>query len=107
MKITLDANPDDAPCCIKIIAENGEDRLIQTDWDYPGIASAFGWSPVLVETGPEGWHFRPTPCQHLNTDGTVDCPACKQTASAFIAHARQWIDNHDGETVEDPGYFEN
>ena len=106
MKITLDANPDDAPCCIKIIAENGEDRLIQTDWDYPGIASSFGWS--IRDVQPNGLHFNPdNPCEHSHTDGTVACPDCGKSASEFISEARQWIDDHDGETVEDPGYFEN
>jgi hypothetical protein len=23
----------------------GRTRLVQTDWDYPGVASALGWSP--------------------------------------------------------------
>jgi hypothetical protein len=25
MKITLDSNPSDAPCCVKLIAEDGRD----------------------------------------------------------------------------------
>lgn len=44
MKITLDSNPDSAPCCIRLVSDCGQDKLIQTDWDYPAIASVFGWS---------------------------------------------------------------
>jgi hypothetical protein len=44
MTITLNANPSDAPCCLKIEAEDGRDMLVQTDWDWPAIASVFGWS---------------------------------------------------------------
>lgn len=51
MNITLDSNPCDAPGCLKIVADNGQDLLIQTDWDYPGIASTFGWS--ISEVQPE------------------------------------------------------
>jgi hypothetical protein len=28
--------------------DTGKDILIQTDYDYPGVASAFGWSPGKV-----------------------------------------------------------
>lgn len=48
MKITLDSNPSDAPSCYKVIAEDGRDMLIQTDWDYPSIASIFGWDKSEV-----------------------------------------------------------
>lgn len=49
MKITLDSNPSDAPCCLKIVAENGKDLLIQTDFDWPGVASTFGWDISEVQ----------------------------------------------------------
>lgn len=49
MNITLDSNPSDAPCCLKLIADDGRDILIQTDWDYPGVASTFGWSISEVQ----------------------------------------------------------
>ncbi len=29
-------------------SESGESRLIQQDWDFPRIASAFGWTPCSV-----------------------------------------------------------
>lgn len=101
MKITLDSNPSDAPCCLKIVAEDGRDILIQTDWDYPGIASTFGWSisNVKAETDPD--------CEHSGTDGTVNCPHCGLGAGIFIYEARQWLDDNDGAETEDPGYFDS
>ena len=44
MNITLDSNPSDAPCCIKMIADDGREQLIQVDYDFPSIADAFGWN---------------------------------------------------------------
>jgi len=70
-----------------LIAEDGRDLLIQTDFDYPGIASAFGWSP----------------CRCGATDGTVDCP--HKTVGRMIAEAQEYLDDHIGESVHDPGYF--
>lgn len=106
MKIKLDSNPKDAPGCLKIVAEDGRALLIQTDWDWPGVASSFGWSIKSVQqTGEEcfqlGW------CEHRATDGTVPCPDCGLIASDFIGAARQWMDENDGAEVEDIGYFDN
>ena len=73
-----------------ISTENGKNILIQTDWDYAGVASTFGW----------------VPCDKCgDTDGTVDCK--HKTASQMIAEAQQYLDDHIGDTVEDPGYFED
>ena len=69
-------------------ADDGQELLIQLDWDYPGIASTFGWSPC--------------PCGQ--TDGTVDCPHRK--ASEMIGEAGEFLRDHVGDTAEDPGYFE-
>lgn len=110
MKITLDSNPSDAPCCVKIIAEDSRlgDRLIQVDYDFPGIASTFGFSLARVQA--PGREFssedpdRP-PCRHEHTDGTVDCRDCGVSAGDFITAARQFLDDHDGAEAEDPGYF--
>jgi hypothetical protein len=71
-----------------LAADDGRDTLIQTDWDYPGVASTFGWSP----------------CSCGMTDGTVDCP--HRTASEMIAEAREFLDAHIGATADDPGYFQ-
>lgn len=61
-------------------------RLLQTDWDYPGVASTFGWTPCCQET-----------------DGTVDCP--HKTATEMINEAYEYLLEHVGDEVEDPGYF--
>ena len=68
--------------------EDGRDLLVQTDWDYPGTASSFGWCP----------------CECGETDGTVDCP--HKDAGDMIAEAQEFLDDNIGKTVEDPGYFE-
>ena len=68
--------------------------LVQTDWDFPGLAATFGWNPC-------------SGCRHSckgSTDGTIDCRA--RTASEHIGRAREYLDQHDGKTVEDPGYFQ-
>jgi hypothetical protein len=78
----------------------GRDILIQTDWDYPGIASAMRWSPRAAATRAQNAR-----CDHSGTDGTVDC-ACGLTASRMITHAREWIDAREGLTFPDPGYFD-
>ncbi|MGE0536627.1 MAG: hypothetical protein AB7O68_16775 [Pirellulales bacterium] len=84
MLITLEQGP---PCCYVVRAEDGRSLLIQTDWDYPALASVFGW----------------VPCYCGDTDGTVDCP--HNTASDMIADAREWLDARIGDAAEDPGYF--
>ena len=67
--------------------ETGESILIQTDWDYPGIASTFGFIP----------------CECGETDGTVDCP--HKSATEMINEARDYLNSCIGESVDDPGYF--
>ena len=70
--------------------DDGRSVLIQTDWDYPGVASTlFGWCP----------------CSCGETDGTVDCT--HRAASEMIASAAEFLDDHIGERVADPGYFES
>lgn len=68
--------------------ETGRDILVQTDWDFPGTASTFGWIA----------------CNQCNqTDGTVDCD--HHTVSEMIQDAIHYLDDHIGNIVEDPGYF--
>lgn len=85
MRITLERG--DFGFTYLVVAEDGRDTLIQSDRDYPGLASTFGW----------------TPCQCRATDGTVDCP--HKTASRMIADAQEFLDRHIGDTVDAPGYF--
>lgn len=67
--------------------DDGQTVLVQIDWDYPGAANTFGWSP----------------CDCGLTDGTVDCE--HRTVVDMIADAQQYLDDHIGDTIEDPGYF--
>jgi len=131
MKIHLESNPADAPCCVKIVAEDGRDLLIQSDWDFPSVAGSFGFrlSDVLPKA-PQGYYdwqegrdggtpwtpeeeavfhaYEAQPkCEHRGTDGTIKCPTCGLLPADFISAARQWIDANDGATAKDPGYFED
>ena len=96
-RITVTSNQSYAPCCYIICKvdkhgnwdEYDEENtlLVQTDWDFPGTACAFGF----------------VPCYCGETDGTVDC--AHRTASDMIAAAADFLDEHEGEIVPDPGYF--
>jgi hypothetical protein len=105
--------------------------LIQTDWDYPVTARSFGWDMRTVQSAPyrecpqcgyreniddcddefcpdcpdTRMELHTSDCEHRGTDGTVDCPECGLTASAFISAAGDWLDENDGATAIDPGYF--
>ena len=62
--------------------------LIQTDYEYPAIASLFGWQPC-----------------HNCTDGTIDCSICGKTTLEAIQEAKEVVENNIGITVENPGYI--
>lgn len=99
MGITWDTDANAPGCAGRIVNDNdGRDILVQTDWDYPGTASTFGWNMGDVRN-------KNGPCDHRGTDGTVDCPDCGVTASEFIAAAGAWLSENDGATADDPGYF--
>lgn len=85
MKITLAKG--DFGSSYRLVADDGRDALVQSDWDYPGTARTFGW----------------TACGCGATDGTVGC--LHKTATEMIAAARTYLDDHIGASVEDPGYF--
>ncbi len=66
-----------------LVNENGEETLVQSDWDFPSTATTFGW----------------VACPYCTyTDGTVDCD--HRTASEMIADAREFLDDHIGDVVE-------
>lgn len=65
-----------------------KDLLFQTDWDYPSLASNFGF----------------VPCECGRTDGTINCE--HKTAGEMICAAAEYLDNHIGEVITDPGYFD-
>lgn len=72
-----------------IVHDDGRELVIQSDWDYAGVASTFGWSH-----------------EHGATDGTIDCPDCGMTAGELLAEAQAYLDDHIGDSVSDPGYFD-
>lgn len=99
--------------------DDGRSILVQTDWDYPSTAGSFGWSLRSVQsdradtieycapqetdticTGHTVWK-----CDHLGTDGTIVCPDCGVLPVTFIEAAAAWMDENDGATAEDGGYF--
>lgn len=104
-QITVDRDPGYAPCSYLICRVHGEPGhydwstrdegntvLVQTDWDYPGIASNFGF----------------VPCDCGATDGTVDCE--HKTAGEMISAAAEFLDDlcnsaDNSRYVDDPGYF--
>lgn len=83
-----------------ILNEDGREILVQLDYDWPGVASTFGWHVSMNEPFPYA-----EKCDHDGTDGTIDCPACGLPAASFIAAARHYLDEHEGKRAEDPGYF--
>lgn len=72
-----------------------ESVLIQTDWDFPGLAQSLGWSLRRVQK------YRRKPCEHTGTDGTVKCKECGLEAGYFIDSAREWLDKHCDRTFND------
>lgn len=84
MKIRLERGPAGS---YVVRADSGASILVQVDWDFAGLAGAFGW----------------VPCVCGETDGTVDCP--HRMVGEMLSEAREYLDRCLGETVEDPGYF--
>lgn len=79
MRVTL----KDGPFWTFVIeTENGESRLIQSDWEFPSAAIAFGWSPCF--------------CGY--TDGTVDCN--HKTTIQMIWEAFDFLDQNVGKIVQ-------
>lgn len=122
--ITWNTDVNAPGCPGEIVGPNGQTRLIQTDWDYCGTASSFGWSVQQVQMCPAcgergvktdcDHEFQCTndecrvhlfePCDH-GTDGTVDCRKCGIKNHHFISAAGDWLSENDGAEAEDPGYF--
>ena len=98
-QVVVERDSDYAPCCYLIckVDNRGEwdtrdesrTILVQTDWDYPSLASCVGY--VCCDCG--------------DTDGTIDC--AHKTAGRMITEAAKWLNNHLGEPFDDPGYFED
>lgn len=100
--IDTEVNAPGCPCCILGFDDDGSPTgsiLVQSDWDYPGYARAFGWDIKVVQVDDE------QPCDHDATDGTVDCKECGCKAGAFISAAGEFLSDNDGLEAIDPGYF--
>lgn len=87
--------------------------LVQLDYDFPGVASVFGWNirevqcdlVCLSDEDGNPSKLAIAPCEHSSTDGTIDC-SCGVKAMEFISAAYDYLVNEaDGKIVEDPGYF--
>jgi len=84
MKITL----VESDCSTFLLpAEDSRAILVQVDWDFPGIAETFGWSP------PPG----------AVTDSTGNF--AEEALSAIIGHARDFLHERVGSIADDTGYF--
>jgi len=77
--------------------------LVQTDWEYPSVASSFGWSIRESQVINAGYYGQT--CDHSSTDGTVVCSECGLTPTVFIREAADYLYSHIGQTADDPGYF--
>jgi hypothetical protein len=77
-----------APCGFLIVQDGADSYsdnpadtvLIQTDWDFPGVASRTGF----------------VACEHGDTDGTIDCPHHK--AGDMISAAYGWLSDRAGDS---------
>lgn len=78
------------PCAFAIVADGFDCHdtsysvLVQTDWDWPGVATNMGWQA----------------CNCGGTDGTVDCKNCNRTATEMISEAYEFICEREGEDFD-------
>jgi hypothetical protein len=88
---------------VSAVEDPSQSVLVQTDWDYLGIAQSFGWSLCSVQVQNRGYGLRP--CDHYGTDGSIECIDCGLQPVTFIEAAASWLDENEGTTAVDPGYF--
>lgn len=114
-----------APCGFLIVPNGASPYgpgtvLIQSDWDYPAVASKMGFfSDEIDETyvldkpkrklkKRKGFNKSYENCSHDGTDGTVTCPDCGKTVQEFINQAYDFIqENQDTEFDGLDEYIEN
>ena len=74
-----------------VTSTDGKHELyVQSDWDFPSLAETFGWNGKILPA---------TKLREVRIDP-------KDTASAEIYSAIQYLDKNEGKVVEDPGYWE-
>jgi hypothetical protein len=74
-KVRLECGPEGSPnfCFGLYDVETGESvEFVQSDWDYPGLASLFGWSVAHVQADPRTWHFNRFAIT-MPAEATTDC----------------------------------
>src|SRR5579883_2409988 len=83
----------------KLVADDGSVHLIRRKAELCLLARHLGFrrEDVLNPFAPR--------CEHKFARHGQDCPDCGLPAAVFIKAARDWLDQLDGATVEDPGYF--
>jgi hypothetical protein len=89
----------------RIENDDGRSVPVNTDWDFPSVARAFGWDMSGVQVMNTGYYGL-TRCKHHSSDGTVRCDKCGLLPGTFINAAEQWLADNDGATASDPGYFD-
>lgn len=84
MKIRLEQGPEGAPnFCFGLYTPDGDCvEFVQSDWDYAGLASRFGWEA----------------CECGATDGTVDCS--HRHVSEMLSEAFDFLAELDGVEFE-------
>lgn len=86
MKTTLEAGNFGWDYVLK--NEDGHETYVQNDWEYPSIASLFGW----------------VACPCGRTDGTIDCKHKK--VSDMLFEAQEFLDSNLGQTIDlEDSYF--
>jgi len=107
--------------CFEAQDEQGNELMfVQTDWDYPALASRFGWSlrdvqhcrhckrPLNVNADDHGAvrcedcgkRKGNVYCDHGGTDGTVDCKECGLKVGDFLGAAFDFLAENDGTTAD-------
>ena len=104
MKIKLDRASGISGYIVTLLGTD-KDILVQTDYDYPSLARVFGWDMLETQVMQMGYYG--VICNHLETDGTVNCPQCGLTPTTFINDADTFLSDNLGAIAEDPGYFES
>lgn len=96
MTITWNTDVNAPGCPGEILAEDGRSVLVQTDWDYPGVASTFGWTTKSVQqAGPRPDFDYSAECGVLKCEecGAVlypmevengECPDCGGECKPFV-----------------------
>lgn len=80
-----------------IVDSDGRSILVRRNVECVPVAETFGMR----------LRHRAGCTDRTRTDGTIACPACGQTARAFVVQAIRYLDNADDteRTAVDPGYF--